>query len=190
LALTFYWFDRVGPRLHERDWQKFAAENNLAFEPYSVENGQEIPARVTGLYRDRQISLETFRRLNKRDSREGFFMHCQVVVKTPIGHGLALHSLSKNDAKGRSPQTGDSRFDGRFGVSESQPADLSSRIFNSAALRKRLVAFAARPIWLRLKDGSLIYQNSRSQFAGVEMDRKKLKELLDVMCELGTNIEN
>ena len=174
LALTFYWFDRVGPRLHERDWQRFAAEHQMTFEPRLVENGAEVSARVTGLYRHRSVSLESFRRIHKRDGREGFFMHCAVSVKAPVGTVLALHSITKNDKKGKPFQTGDSKFTRRFGLSESHPANLVASLFQSAALRKRFLSLARRPVWLRLKEGQLIYQDRRSHFAGVEMDKRKL----------------
>jgi hypothetical protein len=190
LALTFYWFDKVGPHLHEREWQKLATELNLAFEPRGLEDGKEVGARVAGQYQGHQVSLESFRLANKRDGRESFFMHCSVSTKAPVGTNLALHSLNKDDKKGQPPQTGDSKFDSRFHLDEAQPASLPQTLFASPAIRKQLLAFAHRPIWLRLKDGQLIYQDQRSQFLGVEMDRQKLKTLLNTLIQTATTLES
>ena len=194
LALTFYWFDRVGPRLHEREWQKFAAGLKLSYEPRGPAGAGEAATRVSGCYRGRQVSLETFRLIGKGGGRERFFMHCAAAVAGPADRSLALHSAAAGQArdgrKGQPLQSGETRFDRRFRLDETQPADLAGAVFQSRDLRQRLVRLSdRRPIWLRLKDGQLVYQDQRSQFFGAEMDRRKLMELLDSVCELGEALE-
>lgn len=190
LALTFYWFDRFGPRLHERDWQKLAADLNLTFEPRMIADGQEVPARLSGLYQGHQVSLETFRLIGKNTGRETFLMHAAVATRAPASQVLALHSLSQNETKKSQPMnTGDSKFDGRFRLDEAQPATLPQTLFAAPAVRRQLLAFARRPLWIRLKDGQLIYQDQRSQFLGAELNRQTLKKLLDTLCTLADTLE-
>lgn len=183
LAALFIWCSGRGiARLTGNllgNWQSFAAQHNLKFDPAPGEVSGEYkgyPVHATG------IPLHSFERRAQVDPQSQF----ATLVTLTLPHIPAgSFTLSLRDTTETPPErikTGDLAFDMRFTL-KGDPAEWVQQLFNQNQLRQILLQNPAA-FTLKLKQDTLIYHQP-----GLASRAEDLHYLLDALVQLAESLK-
>jgi hypothetical protein len=175
LGLAYY---RLQAR--RRAWADLASRTGLAFEPGSL----FAPPRVTGTYRQHQLTLDTFTRGSGKN--QTIYTRIVIFADNRANVHLALYEEGFFSKVGKffgreDVQTGDEEVDRRF-IIKCEPEIFASRLFTSINLRAKLLEI--QPINIEVDGHELHYERR-----GVEMEGDKLLYLFDMLIDLAEFVE-
>ncbi len=164
----------------QQAWSELAARTGLALEP----GGIFSPMRVTGYYRGRPLTLDTFTRSSGKSSTT--YTRIRLGVNNPPALSLAIYDenvLSKiGKALGmQDVQTGDDELDRRFTI-KGQPEPVIARLLTSIGLRQKLLE--ARSLHVEVKDRELHFEQR-----GAESNADHLQFLFDLLSDLAEAVD-
>jgi hypothetical protein len=181
LILTISYFARIG---HNEAWNELAKQTGLTFKPATFSDDQRA---VFGVYRQRQIRLETFK-IRAGTYSNLTYTRIMVTLNQPGDLCMTLHEarvlfarisekLGMSDIK-----IGDEDLDRRF-VIQGQPENKIVRLLSSPEIRKQL-----RPtidLCIKVEWPMITY----TKF-GVEVNPDTLIALFDLLCLMSDEIDN
>lgn len=177
-GLVYYVYYQHKSRV--RDWDEFAKGIGLTLEPGNL----FVRPRVTGNYRRRAITLDTFSRGSRKHRKT--YTRIVLLVNNPSNIYLALYvedvfSKIGNFFGMADVQIGDDEIDQRFTI-KSRPETFAARLFASSNLRQKLLQ--ARSVNLKV-DGRELYFEQR----GMEADPDYLQFLFDLLSDVAEMVE-
>ena len=173
--VVFYFIQRS----RKQAWSGLAAQTGLAFEGI----GLFSQARVTGMYRGRNIVLETFTTGGKNSkicTRVVASVANASSIRLKLGEEGILAKIGKKMG-GQDIQTGDAALDRRFLIKGEPEAEIRSLLLASD-VRQRLLSLPQLSV--EVNGGEIRYE----QYA-FEKNAKRLQEVFDLLCVLGEGIE-
>lgn len=164
-----------------RAWSELAARTGLTLEPAGFLG---LSQRVTGAYRGRALTLDTFTRGSGKNSTA--YTRIVAPVNNAASLRLALYEQGLLSEIGKllgaqDIQTGDPELDRRF-IVKGQPEDVVVRLLTLGGLDVKLLQ--ARSLNLRL-DGDQLRWEKRH----VESDVDYLQSLFDLLSDLAEAVE-
>jgi hypothetical protein len=174
---------RVRHQAQKRAWQKLAAQTGLTCESSGLWGLQLC---VTGTYRGRSLTLDTFTRGGGADSAPTSYTRIVIFVNNQSHFYLALYEESVFSKIGKlfgaqDIQIGDEEIDRRFMI-KGQPESVIVSLIATSGLRQKLLE--ARSLNLEM-DGRELYFEEQ----GVEMDVNYLRFLFDLLSDMAEAIE-
>jgi hypothetical protein len=164
-----------------RAWGELAMRTGLTCEPAGFLG---LSQRVTGAYRGRALTLDTF----TRRSGEHSTTYTRIVVPVNNASSLRLElyeqGLLSEIGKllgAQDIQTGDQELDRRF-IIKGQPEDAIVRLLTSGGLYDKLLQ--ARSLNLRVDGGQVRWEKRN-----VESDVDYLQSLFDLLSDLAEAVE-
>ena len=174
-VFAFYFIQRS----RRQAWSGLAAQTGLAFEGV----GLFSQARVTGMYRGRNIVLETFTTGGKNSkicTRVVASVNNAPSIHLKLGEEGILAKIGKK-LGGQDIQTGDAALDRRFLIKGEPDAEIRSLLLASD-VRQRLLSLPQLSI--EVIEGEIRYE----QYA-FEKNAKRLQEVFELLCVLAEEIE-
>jgi len=164
----------------QQAWSELAVRTSLTFEP----GGLLSPMRVTGTYRGRPLTLDTYTRSSGKSSTT--YTRIRLGVNNPSALSLAIYDenvLSKlGKALGMQDiQVGDDELDRRF-TFKGQPQPVIASLLTSIGLRQKLLE--ARSVHVEVK-GQEVYWQQR----GAESNADYLQFLFDLLSDLAEAVD-
>jgi hypothetical protein len=164
----------------QQAWSELAARTGLTFEP----GGIFSRTVVTGNYRGRPLTLDTFTRHSGKNSTT--YTRIQLGVNNPSALSLAIYDENVLSKVGKALgvqdiQTGDDELDRRF-IIKGQPEPVIASLFTSISLRQKLLE--AHSVHVEVK-GQQVYWQQR----GAESNADYLQSLFDLLSDLAEAVD-